>query len=250
MAIEEDDGGGGDIPEWVVTFGDMMSLLLTFFIMLVSLSEMKSEDEYQAMVSSMQQNFGYMNSLNSFMPGRARPANSPVDKLATTGRSNRKDTMQGGDKQKAVTGENPRVMVVRPGKETGVGGVIFFAENSAELSPAAKTALSELTTELVGKAQHIEVRGHSSRRPLPADSMYSTHWDLAYARSKAVMDELVQEHDINNERIRMSVSGGNEPIQIVAGGDLTNDRVEVYMLDSIVSENQGDAAQRAQRFQE
>ncbi|MGI9443328.1 MAG: flagellar motor protein MotB [Rubripirellula sp.] len=26
------------IPEWVVTFGDMMSLLLTFFIMLVSLS--------------------------------------------------------------------------------------------------------------------------------------------------------------------------------------------------------------------
>jgi chemotaxis protein MotB len=27
-----------EIPEWVVTFGDMMSLLLTFFIMLVSLS--------------------------------------------------------------------------------------------------------------------------------------------------------------------------------------------------------------------
>ena len=46
MAEEEDSGGG--IPEWVVTFGDMMSLLLTFFIMLVSLSEIKQEEKFQA----------------------------------------------------------------------------------------------------------------------------------------------------------------------------------------------------------
>ena len=59
MALEEDDGGGGDIPEWVVTFGDMMSLLLTFFIMLVSLSEIKQEEKYQAMVESLTQRFGY-----------------------------------------------------------------------------------------------------------------------------------------------------------------------------------------------
>ena len=46
MAVEQEDDGGG-IPEWVVTFGDMMSLLLTFFIMLVSLSEIKEEETYQ-----------------------------------------------------------------------------------------------------------------------------------------------------------------------------------------------------------
>ena len=48
MMIEEQEGPG--IPEWVVTFGDMMSLLLTFFIMLLSMSEMKQEERYQAMV--------------------------------------------------------------------------------------------------------------------------------------------------------------------------------------------------------
>jgi len=47
------------IPEWVVTFGDMMSLLLTFFIMLVSLSEIKEEEQYQAMTDSIQESFGY-----------------------------------------------------------------------------------------------------------------------------------------------------------------------------------------------
>ena len=46
------------IPEWVVTFGDMMSLLLTFFIMLVSLSEIKEEETYQALVNSLQRQFG------------------------------------------------------------------------------------------------------------------------------------------------------------------------------------------------
>jgi chemotaxis protein MotB len=39
--MEEDAPAG--VPEWGVTFGDMMSRLLTFFIMLVSLSEISSE---------------------------------------------------------------------------------------------------------------------------------------------------------------------------------------------------------------
>ena len=51
MAIEEEPEPG--IPEWVVTFGDMMSLLLTFFIMLVSMSEIKEEERFQAMLESM-----------------------------------------------------------------------------------------------------------------------------------------------------------------------------------------------------
>ena len=51
MAIEEEPEAG--IPEWVVTFGDMMSLLLTFFIMLVSMSEIKEEERFQALVQSM-----------------------------------------------------------------------------------------------------------------------------------------------------------------------------------------------------
>ena len=45
----EDDGPPG-VPEWVVTYGDMMSLLLTFFIMLVSLSEVVADQKYRAIL--------------------------------------------------------------------------------------------------------------------------------------------------------------------------------------------------------
>ena len=42
-----DDGGGAPVeegaPTWIVTFADMMSLLLTFFILMYSMSEVKQE---------------------------------------------------------------------------------------------------------------------------------------------------------------------------------------------------------------
>jgi len=100
MAIEEDDDGGG-VPEWVVTFGDMMSLLLTFFIMLVSLSEIKEEEKYQAMLESMTQRFGYASSEVSLAPGTAKPRNAAVSKLASAGRAMRLNTMRGGDRVQA-----------------------------------------------------------------------------------------------------------------------------------------------------
>ncbi len=84
------------IPEWVVTFGDMMSLLLTFFIMLVSLSEIKEEETYQALVDSMQRQFGYARTLDALTPGESRPRSSAFKPLATTGRAKKKDTATGG----------------------------------------------------------------------------------------------------------------------------------------------------------
>ena len=47
-------------PNWVMTYGDMMSLLLTFFIILVSISEIRDVDKYQAIVVQIQQAFGML----------------------------------------------------------------------------------------------------------------------------------------------------------------------------------------------
>ncbi|QDU97594.1 OmpA/MotB family protein [Lignipirellula cremea] len=238
------------IPEWVVTFGDMMSLLLTFFIMLVSLSEIKQEDKYQAMLASLHAQFGYASSMDSVLPGDAKPRNSPVEKIKSMGRANRKDTMNGGDKVKAPVGDNPRVQMVRQGDETGIGAVVFFSLGSTVLTQPGEQSLTLLTPEIAGKPQHVEIRGHVSRRPLPPDAAPVSPWDLAYERAKTVMRYLVDEEQIDRERIRISVAGPNEPLKIVSGSseDLTNDRVEVYLLDSLVSETQGDPDQRDSRF--
>ena len=53
MAIKKKHKQEKGIPEWVVTFGDMMSLLLCFFILLQMFSEVKKDEEYQRVITAI-----------------------------------------------------------------------------------------------------------------------------------------------------------------------------------------------------
>ncbi|MCG8587591.1 MAG: OmpA family protein [Pirellulales bacterium] len=249
MALDDDDDDDAGIPEWVVTFGDMMSLLLTFFIMLVSMSEVKSEERFQAMVESMSRRFGHDTSRDSMAPGPVRPRNSEVAKLATEGRAKRSNTHRGGDKVRAMVGDHPRVRSVRPGDETRVGGYIQFAEGSDELSEEAKQQLQVISTELAGKPQKIEIRGHTSQRPVGDNPKYRDNWDLAYNRCRRTMEFLVS-LGIKAQRFRMSVAGANEPKHLASEKALReqNARVEVLLLSELTGEFVGGAGELDRKF--
>ena len=248
MAVEEEDDGGG-IPEWVVTFGDMMSLLLTFFIMLVSLSEVKKEETYQALAESMRRRFGSEASILSSMPGKSVPRNSNLAQMATMGRAQRLDIMRGGDKTRAPVGDNPQVRVIREGKRTAVGTVISFGEGKAELDELAQQILLQQVSEFKGKSQKIEIRGHTSQRPVGKDSLFRDNLELAYQRCRQTMEFLVG-MGIESKRIRLSVAGPNEPRYIgTAPIQLKqNPRVEVFLLDEVVDDLIGTSDKRQQRF--
>ena len=238
------------IPEWVVTFGDMMSLLLTFFIMLVSLSEIKQEEKFQAMVESMRQRFGYDRTLSSLVPGRSRPRNSAVAKLATAGRAKRLDTMRGGDKIQAPVGDFPRVRIIRPGTQTSIGAVIHFAPGDAMLGENEKQQLKETVAEMAGKPQVIEIRGHTWSRPIDPGSGFQNHMELAFARSRNVMAYLTEELGIDSKRLRISVAGANEPLSIEPDPkkQAGNSRVEVFMLDETIKDFSGTKEEQQKRF--
>ena len=248
MAIEEDSGC--DIPEWVVTFGDMMSLLLTFFIMLVSLSEIKEEDLYQAMVQSMKRQFGHEAARLSMVPGKIRPRNSAIMNVATMGRAKRQDTMKGGDKVKAPVGEHRRVLIVRPGTKTAIGTVVYFDEGTTEVGDVQRTILQQHFHVIQGKPQKGELRGHTTHKPVSPSSTLRDHWDLAYQRTRNVMQYLVRDLKLDPKRIRLSVAGPNEPAHI--GTDpkklRNNPRVEVYLLDEVVSDSIGTNEELRSRF--
>jgi len=123
--------------------------------MLVSLSEMKQEEKFQAMVESMRRQFGYDRSRVSVMPGKARPRNSQIAKLATTGRARRLDIMQGGHKSKSPKGENAPTRSSRT-ETPGPGHIVRFAEGSIELGDKETKALMAYADELRGKPQKIQ----------------------------------------------------------------------------------------------
>lgn len=247
MAMLEEEEQAG-IPEWVVTFGDMMSLLLTFFIMLVSLSEIKQQETYQAMAESFRRRFGHETAMLSLIPGRGKPRNALLDKLAVLGRARRRDTLNGGDKVKAPVGDYARVEMIRPGEATR-GGVVYFPEGGAELTEEHQRTLQATAQVIGGKPQKIEIRGHTSTRPLAPDAPYNDHWDLAYQRARRVMQFLVK-LGIDPKRLRISVAADNELVHDGVDPQLQkmNSRVEVFMLSELAREPAGTAEERRQGF--
>jgi chemotaxis protein MotB len=248
MAIPDPEPMG--VPEWVVSFGDMMSLLLTFFIMLVSFSEPKKDEKFNALVEQLQKQFGKDLSKLEISGGGVTARQAAVAKGAGQGRAKRKEVMQGGDKQPSVGGEHPRVRMIRPGTQTAVGTVVFFEEGSDQLSEAARAEVKTQAALFAGKPQCIEVRGHTSLRAIERGSKYDDNWELAYQRSRNVMRYLVDEMHIDAQRVRISVAGPNEPMHL--GVDPAkmreNPRVELYLLEEVISDYTGTPEERQQRF--
>ncbi len=236
------------LPDWIVTYGDMMSLLLTFFILLFSMSEIR-QDRSQALIEALRSQFGYDKSMASAVPGPAKPMNSAIARLASMGRAQRLNTMNGGDKVKAPTGDYHHVQTIRPGDETTLGGVVEFTEEESDLSAEAIHTIEAAAAVLKGKPQKVEVRGHSSARPLPPESPYCNHWDLSYARAFKVYEQLVK-CGIVEERLRISLAAANEPLYISPTEEhqRKNGRVEIFMLEELAKDLKGTAEERAQRY--
>ena len=219
-------------PDWVVTYGDLMSLLLTFFILLFAMSEVRSEDKFGALQASLQRAFGSHVATDSFVHDPFTDAEGPSARGSWLGRIRRSHDGRHGVIEDGSSGEHPRVATVRPGTHWTLGGHVLFAENASELTAEERRTLATIADRIAGKPMKISVRGHTSRRPLATDSPHADDWDLAYARCRSVAEALLN-LGIERDRIELDVVGASEPVY--TGLDETefvqNSRVEVFLLD-------------------
>ncbi len=217
--IPSDEPASTGAPDWLLTYGDLMSLLLTFFVMLASMSELKSAHRVVQAVEAMNSQFGPQREERT---GAVRLRGAKVD---------------------APLGTDPTVRGVRTGRHVMIGGMVVFEESSAVLDDVEIEKLKLITKQFVGKGQKIEIRGHTTKRPLPDDSPYADHWELAYARCREVQ-RLLEADGIEPGRTRMSVAASNEPTY--TGDDplrrRENSRVEVFLLNEFNSDYENAAA--------
>jgi chemotaxis protein MotB len=245
LVAEEEKAG---VAEWVVTFGDMMSLLLTFFVLLFSMSEIK-QDQSVALLESLRRQFGNSKSSVSLMAGNAPPTTAALNKLPSLGRAKRANTMNGGDKIRAPQGDYARVVAIRPSEEATQGGVIYFEEGQSDLTEEHRKTLEASARAIGGKPQKIEIRGHTSTRPLAENSPYRDHWDLAYSRCRKVREYLTR-LGINSKRIRVGVAAENEPIHIGYDELLRkkNSRVEILIHPELIEDLEGTDEERRKKY--
>jgi len=113
--------------------------------------------------------------------------------------------------------------------------IVNFSEASAELNAAAQERLVALLPALIGKRNKIEMRAHSTRRPLPAGSAFRDHWHLCYERSMSTM-RFLESKGVELERMRLSQSAAYEPLttRFESAWQDENNCVEVFLLTEVV----------------
>ncbi|MDR1958760.1 MAG: OmpA family protein [Planctomycetaceae bacterium] len=183
---KSEDGG---VPGWIVTYGDMMSLLLTFFIMLYAISSL-DVSKAKSIAMSMRQQFGYKPQMYYPVPG---------SKFDTAPDKQEKRQQPGSLRQ-----EPNNTVPTRPHQEKVRKSYIFFVANSEELNEAAKRDIRNVFPELDGRPQKIELCGHAG--PDEKDAPFSDTMDLAYARAFNVRNHLIG-LGIKPARIIISVIG-------------------------------------------
>lgn len=263
--------GGGGAPAWIVTFADLMSLLLTFFVLLLSFSNMEVT-EFKKMAGSMSQSFG----LQSFdylsgiieLEGTAAgttaknvepiflPDQLPTDQVGPDTEDVAEDleppAQEVPDKQaeasKRTFNDLETVMateiaadvmdLIRAGNTTVVRfpDKVSFPSGSGELKPEFLPVLSKVLTVLEESKGNIIISGHTDDIPITTDQ-YRSNWDLSSSRAASVAHYILKYTTISPDRITVQGYADSRPLVVNDSEDnrSKNRRVEIT-IDQISSE--------------
>lgn len=235
------DSGG--VPEWVVTYGDMMSLLLCFFILLAAFSELKREHEYQRVITAVKEAFGFSGGVG-VMPTDDPPLRSMIELMEELAQKSREQTKVSESETRGISGKQTRVTKVQEGMMFTIGGHLTFAPGSAVLRDEAKSELLRVSRLLKGRRNKISVRGHASSKVLGPDSPFADLMDLSYYRAKVIAEFLVTEGQLDRDVVVVEARGDTEPLvlrQYNPEAQTLNRRVEIIMTEVMVEDFHRDA---------
>ncbi len=227
----------GGAPEWALTYGDMMSLLLCFFILLSAFANFdnNTSKSMTAAIRSMQEALGLKVAGNRL--DDQIDYNALIEKIQQALKTGN-NRFKGDTDQAGIAGDSFRLRRIRDGMEITLGGPILFDSLSAELTDEGRQALDQIGAHLQGHRNKIEVCGHAADRPRPSDWTFRDAWALSYERACRVAEELVRK-GVDVRTIRIVAVGDTEPVVKRKGeparpGD--NRRVEIVVRESMMDD--------------
>jgi chemotaxis protein MotB len=225
------------VPEWVLTFGDLMSLLLCFFILLAAFSELKKPREYQEVLDAIKEAFGADGGMGLAVI-KDSTSNSMVSYMNE--RAKRDDNQRNTNEKidPSVVGRQEKAAVIQEGARHAIGGSVNFEPGSYELSKRDMDMLrTQVTPKISGLTYICPIVGHAWGIEDKRSGL--SHDELAFRRAVAVKDYLVRECGVSPAILRAESAADSEPSALgnaPGKDDSGNRRVQVYQTGRTVDQ--------------
>lgn len=225
------------IPGWVMTFADLMSLLMCFFVLLLSFSEMDIQ-KYKQIAGSMKTAFGIQRSIpaheipkgtsiiaKNFSPGK--PTKTILSKIQQEAADDVNKKLKSPTVDEIKTQADARKVAdtlkteISEGKleiEVKDKDIIIrikeknsFVSGSSKLTPSFGPVIKKIDQAIRNVDGTIKVGGHTDDNPI-STSEYRSNWELSTARAVSVAHALMEEGKIDENRFEIVGYGDTKPL--------------------------------------
>jgi chemotaxis protein MotB len=235
---------------WLLTYADLITLLLAFFITMYSMSKVDAK-KFGAVQVALQ---GVLHGGRSPFEGRqpGMPTDDKRQNLLTPnalkilqqrlGKSveAKGDGDKGADKSSAARSDSTKSDPIKNLKisiSTDERGLVirvmenaFFETGKADLTPAARTALDAIASVIQGVSNYIRVEGHTDVIPIH-NQEFPSNWELSTTRATKVVRYFIDNYDFHPDRISAS---GYAEFRPLAPNDTAENRVKNRRVDIVI----------------
>jgi chemotaxis protein MotB len=225
---------------WLLTYADMITLLLALFIILFSISTI-NKVKLQRLVHDLGGGFNSQDAINN--PPNGMTTSATKDDLQAM-QAQLQSYIQSQSLQKSV-----QTKITRDGKKrelviTLLSDKQLFDSGKADIKPFTKKILDEVYRQLKTRQNEVRVEGNTDNVPISNDQ-FPSNWELSAARATGVARYFVEDDGLAPRRISALGYGEYRP-RVANDTDAhraQNRRVDVVILDTDAATNAQAAAE-------
>lgn len=237
--LPPDDNDGNSVG-WLATFADLMALLMCFFVLLLSFSEI-DVIKYKQVAGSLKFAFGLQREIEAdqipkaesvvkqeFSPGKPEPTIVPQIRQQTADEMRRIPRAvpdnASAEEALAALAQQVREKLAKEIEDealelvVGEGGIMIrvrekdaFPSGSARLQPGFRPVLDKLVDVLNDMEGNIVVSGHTDNLPIDTWA-FPSNWVLSSARAASVVHHLASADLDDPSRIEIRAYADTRPI--------------------------------------
>lgn len=249
----EGEGRGG-MERWLITYADLITLLMIFFVMMYTMSQIDAS-KYRAVVNSLSivltgQALSVLETQGPSMiegisgqllpegegdipqnQGKLEEVKKFIAEFIRTESLEISEEKQPGNTSTTKLSEYVIVYEQERGLVISFKDALLFASGSAELTPRAREIIKKVGAALADLPNYIRVEGHTDNLPINT-SQFPSNWELSVLRASNVVHVLQEEAGIPAQRLSIIGYGEYRPLvpNENAQNRAMNRRVDIVIL--------------------